>query len=331
MCIDGNVIALATLRHLSSSDRAPSIPSRIISEVAKRLNCEVNQVKSSVESVLSLLTMLGVVHFEDEQFSIIDQTPQYAIRSLSWYLENQFTILSNWERLGVGSEVDSDDVLDKGPYFLSLLERRRLALSSENGVQANPARTQHVAAAIIKGGEGSDARYLHQWDTDAEQFQLIGGKIRKRETPYIAACREVNEELRKMSLVSGKDYNLHILNESPVAFTDISRTYGALTEYYCYFFEAKFSRKKMVISDADRWLTLAEMRKGETRDGRRVRNPQALRILEAKLGSEIESLPQSVPLRIHAGFWSAIAIKFDLLFIQVDLTKLVHWLSGRHH
>jgi 8-oxo-dGTP pyrophosphatase MutT (NUDIX family) len=316
-------VASAVLEYLSEHERSLIDESQITAEVARRLEHDSLLIRSGVASTVALLRSLGLVEFNNGKRQVTGQVRQYALRSLLWYVRHAVPVLSNWDRASAGRHVAANDILDNAPYFLSLMENQRIVASKDIGVEPEPVRAQRVAAVIIKGGEGRAARYLHQWDGRSRQFQLIGGKVREGESPLHAANREMNEELSEASLVAGVDYELSCLPDQPVEYVSVSRTYGALTRYECYFFSSRFKIGSLSLSQSDRWLTVQEMGDGQTYDGRRVRDARAFRLLETKVNGGVSSLPQSINLEHRLPWTSYFEIKPGFWGMRVDVKALL--------
>lgn len=246
-------------------------------------------VIATTNAVLTFLDLFGLIEWSDGACRIECQVAHYFRESLAWYSEHSLPLLANWRRYGVTADIHLSHLLESAPYFLRLIEERRLSLAEQENQDSGASRIQPVAVVLMKVLRNGQSYFLHSWDTAANQFQLIGGRIRNRETPVHAARREFLEEAG-FSDLSTKDPRLFGLNGTPVVYREISRTYGALTEYQMYFFAATVSRSGKLAPGA-RWLSETVMRAGFDETGRKV--SQLFARLEAADPDALHKVPAS--------------------------------------
>jgi 8-oxo-dGTP pyrophosphatase MutT (NUDIX family) len=254
-----------------------------------------------VRSALAMLDTFGVVvvtdagtcHCHDNRISL------YFLRSLAWYFDNQEPLLENWTRPGVSGVISIESLLDSAPYFLRLMETKRVAVASERAAQAEPIRTQSVAFVLVKTVRGTDSYFLFEWDRRAEQYQLIGGRVEHSEDPLHAARRELMEELDvkgDRKLEHRRDFELELLTprDRPIRWSGISHTYGVWTEYTVWVCRAQLNVAALRLGDQNRWLSVEEMFSGRTRSGERTGDPALHREIDASLPGGLGDVAVSV-------------------------------------
>lgn len=242
---------------------------------------------------------------------------------------NHQKLLSNWERKGTAREIKVTNMLEMAPYFLKMMEQRRLELSEREGISAGHSRFQSVALILIKGLEKGEIYFLHQWDTAAEQYQLIGGRQRPNESHFETAKRELHEEIIRHDLVYGRDYELTLLSNpsQPIKALEISRTFGALTAYEFWIYGVKFKFDQLRLSEIDRWISIDEMKKGITNRGSSISDPKLYRFFDASLPSGIEGVPLSINVSQTENYLDFIEMKPKLFgFLTIDIKGIfLHW------
>ncbi|MBI5291551.1 MAG: NUDIX hydrolase [Chloroflexi bacterium] len=208
------------------------------------------------------------------------------------------------------------------------MEQKRIEVSRQNKIDPGYSRLQSIAIVIIRGVDRSKSYFLHQWDSHAEQYQLIGGRQRPGESIVETAKRELQEELGQQDWVYGRDYDLTQLTDQPVAMLALSRTYGALTRYEHWPFHARLMVDSLHLSEIDKWIESDEMRRGVTKTGKRVSSPEQYRLLDAVIPSGLEALHESIKIKQTANWWEYIEIKPNILgLVSVDLKGLAQeWL-----
>ena len=279
------------------------------------------RLRNIAEAVVSLLDCFGVISWHEQRIRAKSQIPTYFLQSLAWYFRNSETIFANWDRTGTARDIELTNLLDASPYFLKVLEQRRVSLAKKNNLDLGFSRLQSVSVILIKTLQRNQQYFLHQWDTKAEQYQLIGGKLRQDETPTEAAKRELFEEISEHELVYPRDYDLCLLTDTPIQTTNVSRTYGALTAYEFWLFSATLKLPKLKLAEIDKWLSLDEMRNGLTKTGKRITDPDLCRQFEAVIPNGFNGLQQSIELK-REDFLSCIEIKPGFWGIKLDVKKL---------
>jgi hypothetical protein len=323
-------IIQSIMRVLASNRGLVIQPQTIAQEIADGTGKPAENLLGICEASLVFLELFGVLKRVASGVVMEGQVRSYFVNSLIWYLETDSALLSNWDRSSASRDGAAEDILDNASYFVRLMEEKRRKSAAVNLGSIKGSRTQKVSAVLIKTGVGSSARYLHQWDSKSRQFQLIGGKIREKETPIEAASREVSEELHEKNMMHFRDFELELVTSSPILYQDISRTYGALTDYECYFFLAKMKVARIQLSHDDRWLTKRKMDRGRTDSGRQIRSPAVTRSLDASLSGGLEGLPSSISRQPgNLGWLADIEVKPGMFGVRVDLKALIAKLFRR--
>lgn len=312
---------------VSSHRGAPITIDQLTQIVTDSLGCSRSYSEGLVASTLTFLQLMALIEWhENDSFCIPSQIPDYFIHSILWYLEHDQQILSNWDSVGVSREIIGSNLLDKAPYFLKAIEQRRIELSNRLFLEPGYSRIQPGVILLIRTNIGGEPYFLHQWDTKAEQFQLIGGRKRPNEDHLETAKRELAEELTGHDFVYGTDYELAFLNKDrrPMEWSQISRTYGALTHYKLWIYAVKFNIPTLHLSDIDRWISLAEMHDGFTKmDKKKIVNGERLRILETCLQGGLKCIPISINIKHTVNFLSYVEIKLRMFGVSFNLKEFL--------
>jgi 8-oxo-dGTP pyrophosphatase MutT (NUDIX family) len=240
-------------------------------EIAQKLDgVALPEALGFTRSVIAFLDFFGVLRWENGRCKITSQIPNYFRHSLIWYFTNHQSLLSNWDRSGTSRTIATDNLLDLAPYFLKILEEKRVELARRDGLECGDSREQPVSVVLIKVTDKGTGRFLHQWDNRAEQYQLIGGRQREAESQVDAAAREFIEEVGATSLVRDRDFRLLQLTTSPIVSHELSRTYGALTRYEYSVYWVTMPSFDIVLPHDVAWISLSEMRAGRTASGRAI-------------------------------------------------------------
>ncbi len=310
-------------------------PPKTIDEIAEGLRydqLEANQAHGIAIAMVSVLKCFGVLEWHENKIRAKSQMPTYFLQSLSWYFDNRVTIFTDWARTGTAREIALTNLLDASPYFLKVMEERRLRVAREENIESGHSRSQPVATLLIKTIQASKQCFLHQWDTKAEQYQLIGGKVRPTESPVEAARRELREEISEHDLVHERDYELTPLNDSPIKLKDVSRTYGALTAYEFWLFSVTLKIPIIKQADIDRWISLDEMNVGSTDAGRKIADPALYRKFNAKIPNGFEGLSVSIETKrknFCESLKESLEVKAGYGILKINLKKLAKSLLGR--
>jgi 8-oxo-dGTP pyrophosphatase MutT (NUDIX family) len=305
---------------------SPKPIEEIIATVVQHTGALPELVEKEISSTIIFLNLFDVLDESDGCYKIKSRIPSYFIRSLTWYIKYDQPILSNWDRLGVARTVSTEDVVDKAPYFLKSMEKARLLLSQQKNIDSGFSRSQSAALIFIKATKLNKTYFLHQWDERAQHFQLIGGKVRENELNIEAAKRELQEEISQHDLVCQRDYDIFCLGSSdePIKYLEVSRTYGALTEYKFWLYTVRFKIARLNLSHQDRWISTDEMRQGLTKDKKKIFNSDLYRIFESSIAGGYESIQVSIKgAQIGENIWNTIEIKPSLFgLISIDLKAL---------
>nr|WP_322719789.1 hypothetical protein [Nostoc sp. ChiQUE02]MDZ8232843.1 hypothetical protein [Nostoc sp. ChiQUE02] len=321
--IDIYRLTLKVLENIPTHREAAKSPDEIIASVAQELSLSYDIVLGLTISNFAYLSLFDVLLWEGKLCKIKSQIPDYFVKSLGWYLANNKTILSNWERDGVSRELAFKDILEKAPYFLKSMEDTRLKISNNENIDSGYSRLQETSVVLIKGLIKGNSYFLHQWDDLSQQFQLIGGKKRVGEEHLETAKRELHEEITQHDLVYGKDYDLILLSnpQQPITYREVSKTYGALTEYRLWVYGVKFNLNQLTLSKFDKWISVNEMRKGLTNDNQSIRNAEICRIIDSILPNGLEGVQVSInKIQKNIHFFDYLEIKPQFLgFLAFDI------------
>lgn len=223
--------------------------------------------------VAQLLDTMGLVHFDANSGMIqaSAQTSKYALNSLAEYVQADLKIVEDWRTRGVLRDTQAGS-LQNGATLLYALEAQRLA------IQPNPpaTRTEKVAQVIIKRTNPTthEAELLFQYDGNANQFQLIGGRWRESDGDILnTMVREIEEELEGNTLNYEQDYQLNVITDDFVPPSVLSPTFGALTEYHFWVYHMVGLKQPLQLQEHDRWVPVSQMLSGTVIDDDDVQYP----------------------------------------------------------
>jgi hypothetical protein len=230
------------LRHIPQSNQPPAaLASLLPPDADPALVC-------ALEGFVVALQWLGAVERTESGVRASSQTAKYTLNSLAAFVEAQAPLIADWHTRGL-----QPHPLANGATFLRLMEERRLQLNAE----AEPSRVERVAQVLIKRTESATGRpqLLFQYDGNASQFQLIGGRYSPRDASEDSTItREIMEELPLNTLHHGVDYTLVTLLSQAELPLVVSPTFGALTRYVFTVYLMQGLRGELRLGPHDRWL-----------------------------------------------------------------------------
>lgn len=218
-----------------------------------------------------LLKSLGAVRIDDRgRIQAASQTGKYFLLSLASYVEAGLPLVENWHERGVYKD-GTQDPLQNAATLLFAMETRRAALLPG----APSVRDEQVAQVLIKRhnpmtGAGE---LLFQFDANAGQYQLIGGR-RKDSDPDLrfTMIREIEEELAD-NLEYERHYHLTCVITGLQLPPTISPTFGALTSYRFEIFHMTGLARGLKLQQDDAWVPIAQVLAGYVVDSAGQRIP----------------------------------------------------------
>lgn len=207
---------------------------------------------------IDVLRLLGLVGVEEGDAAPTGEVAALLLVSLAAHLEDRVVVGFDWNAL------DSEGL--RGVDILRAFEEARLRRVE----QPTPGRAVRVVQLIAKARRAGQDAYLMQYDSQARQFQPIGGKWEPRDgDPAVALRREIAEELGLAAPPAPEDCALvRVLADWGT--TALSATYGILTRYAFDLFHAT-AIGFPIREDADtRWITRAELAAAQADDGRAI-------------------------------------------------------------
>lgn len=214
-----------------------------------------------------MLKTIGLVQVTDGTYiKASSQTAKYTLESLASYVENDIRWVDDWKTRGVHRQ--EGDLLQNGATLLYELEQRRLNLLDK----PEPSRREKVVQVLIKRNNPqiNESEFLMQYDSNANQYQFIGGRVSPNDdTLEIAIIREIDEEIFN-TLYFPKDYQLSLLLPGMVVEATISPTFGALTEYHFTVYHMTHLKQDIKLQKYDAWVPISEVLSGKVRANERT-------------------------------------------------------------
>ncbi len=217
-----------------------------------------------LRGVASLLQILGAVKMDAEgRVQASSQTAKYFLMSLASYVETEVPIVDDWRSRGVYPD-GTQNPLQNAATLLHAMETRR-----SNLLHAAPAvRDEQVAQVLIKrtNPQTGVGELLFQFDANAKQYQLIGGR-RKDSDPDLrfTMIREIEEELAD-DLQHAVHYQLECIITGLQLPPIISPTFGALTSYRFEIFHMTGLQRSLKLQPEDVWVPISQVLAGHVID-----------------------------------------------------------------
>lgn len=248
---------------------------------------------ATLQGYVDCLHLLGAIHIDSVgSIRASSQTAKYLLESLANYAEADLKLIADWDTRGIQR---NGDILHNGASFLYALESQRIHQQKT----PKPSRVESVAQVLIvrKNPQSARVELLFQFDANANQYQLIGGRRKDHETDLeMTIKREIEEELVD-ALQWGRDYQLRLIAADMILPATISPTFGALTEYHFAIYHMLDLQKDVTLSPDDLWVPVEEVLNGYVThpDGRQFTfNDHTLyRLMDETLMGGLSQLPSS--------------------------------------
>jgi hypothetical protein len=207
-----------------------------------------------------MLKTIGVVQIDEEQnIRASSQTAKYMLHSIASFVESDTRWIEDWHTRGINPN-HNGNTLHNAATLLHLLEKRRLQVIDN----PKPSRSEEVAQVLIKrtNPKTQKAELLFQFDSNANQFQLIGGRRSEKDASLLATMiREIDEEVAS-PLVYDKDYHLNCIVDNLIPSITLSPTFGALTEYHFSVYHMVNVGMDIQTRPEDEWVPIEDMLAG---------------------------------------------------------------------
>jgi 8-oxo-dGTP pyrophosphatase MutT (NUDIX family) len=236
------------LRRIPRSNQAPES----LEQLASGLD------PSTLQGYVEVLQTIGVVRTDEQnRLQASSQTAKYMLESLAEFVEAGLPLVADWQTRGVNR--DDGNPLQNAATLLHILEERRITAQDN----PRPSRQEEVAQVLIKRThpDTNTAELLFQYDSNAGQYQLIGGRRKDHETIFETITREIEEELAD-SLVHKTDYQLNLIAERIQPPPVLSPTFGALTEYSFWVYHMTDIQPPLTLDENDLWVPVEHIRAG---------------------------------------------------------------------
>jgi 8-oxo-dGTP pyrophosphatase MutT (NUDIX family) len=247
--------------------------------------------------IARMLKMFGVIQLDDKEpigeslIQASSQTAKYTLMSFADYFEREATMIKDWETRGIQNSIFSN-----GATFLHRLEQDRL----ERFEDTIPSRYVKVAQVLIKriNPDTNEHELLFQFDANANQYQLIGGRWSEKDGNNLQATiiREIEEELPLNNIPYPESYQLNCLIDNLIIDGEISNTFGALTHYTFWIFHMIDLTVPLDLQPEDLWIPIQMVLSGIVKvDGKDYpfTSPEIYRRIDQSLANGLMGLPVS--------------------------------------
>lgn len=213
-----------------------------------------------IRGYVLMLQTLGVVKLNgNDCIQASSQTAKYLLESLASFAESDVPLIGDWETRGVYRNSESGP-LQNAATFLYELEKRRMSILDA----PPPARDEEVAQVLIKrtNPETGKAEFLLQYDANAGQFQLIGGRRKLTDANLEETIiREIEEELEN-DLHFQQHYELVAVAKNLTPEPSLSPTFGALSKYHFWIFHMRDLSQPLQLQPDDQWVPIDDVLEG---------------------------------------------------------------------
>ena len=165
---------------------------------------------------------------------------------------------------------------------------------------SKPSRYVKVAQVLIKriNPETQEHEFLFQYDVNANQYQLIGGRWSEKDGSNLKTTivREIEEELPLNHLTYQDAYELNCLLDDLVIEGTISNTFGALTHYTFTIYHMTDLNVQLKLQSDDHWVPVEMILDGVVkRNGKAFpfTNPEIYQRINDMLDNGLLGLPVS--------------------------------------
>ncbi|MDQ7025663.1 MAG: NUDIX hydrolase [Anaerolineae bacterium] len=218
-----------------------------------------------------MLKTIGAVQIDDaHNIRAASQTAKYMLHSIASYIETDKQWIDEWHMRGVNRKSD-DNPFQNAATLLHAMEKRRLQVIDN----PKPSRSEEVAQVLIKRSNPHTQKpeLLFQFDANANQFQLIGGRRSDNDDSLLATIiREIEEEVAN-TIHYEKDYHLNCVIDELVPSATLSPTFGALTEYHFSIFHMVNLNADVEMQPEDEWVPIDDMLAGYVVNSNDIRIP----------------------------------------------------------
>lgn len=212
---------------------------------------------ATLYGIVRTLEIFGVIHLDSKEpigESLIrasSQTAKYALISFADYFERKTAIITDWETRGI-----QNNIFSNGATFLQTLEQDRLK-RFENTAPSRYVKVAQVLIKRINPGTG-DHELLFQFDANANQYQLIGGRWSEKDGNNLQTTiiREIEEELPLNTIPYPESYDLNCLIDTLIIDGEVSTTFGALTHYTFSIFHMINLNIQLELQPEDMWVPI---------------------------------------------------------------------------
>jgi hypothetical protein len=147
---DFRPIVSRVINQIPSYREAGRNPEEIAFAIAEDFSITFEVASGVTASTLAFLDLIGLLDWQDALCRMKSEVPDYFRKSLEWYFSNSQQLLSNWERLGTSREIRITNLLESAPYFLRIMEERRLKISEQANIESGHSRLLRVALVLMK-------------------------------------------------------------------------------------------------------------------------------------------------------------------------------------
>lgn len=243
-----------------------------------------------------MLKTIGLVQLDSAKYiKATSQTAKYSLESLASFVENDMHWIDDWKTRGI-HRIEGD-LLQNGATFLYELEKRRIELLDN----PEPSRIEEVVQVLIKRSnpQTGEAEFLMQYDSNADQYQFIGGRRSPNDKDLeMAIIREIDEEIFN-TLCFEKDYQLSLLLPDMVVEAILSPTFGALTEYHFTVYHMTHLNQNIKLQKYDAWVPVSSVLSGTVNaNGRTVTTTDnsLYQQMNASIRGGLAQLPDSLSI-----------------------------------
>lgn len=233
------------------------------------------EIKAQANVLLVFLRFFNVISVEKEKgveiIKASSESASFFLGSLAVYVEQDLSLISNWEQPGTSQEFSLDNLFNWGTRFLTIMEERRISKLRSKEILDEVDIVLSVIKAKVRGYV--DPMYLFQLNPRSLRLQMPGGyKNTADESREVAMKRHLENKL----VLNQFDFQTNVkLNKvlEGVTSSEVSLQNGAYTKYYITLFHIKLNTPRLKLSVSDRWISLPEIAAQVSTDSIPIRSP----------------------------------------------------------
>lgn len=225
--------------------------------------------------VFSFLTFWGVIKEVNNEYQICSESAKLFIKSMAEFIRKDGVLIPVWDNRSHSNDQINETNVFVSSNFLALFEHARKKVLEDEFMPIK--KETNVRAAIVRRAWGK-SYVLMQYSDVVGKYQLIGGIVHTGDkSNKKALLRKLNEEIPELaSYIDEQSIREIYKSEREDEEVFFSRKFGVFAKYKTYIFSVPFSQvsrktlKTISENKSNRWVSLKEIEKGKSKDGKEI-------------------------------------------------------------